>query len=188
MNALEAYQRIAGEFEHLVGRSYPAVDAYHAEDADYLFVMMGSFATKAMGAVDSLRDAGWKIGLLRLRLLRPLPKIRLQELSAGRKAMAIIDQSISMGGAGILHNEIAGALYDMGDDAPVLASFTGGLGGRDIPPEEFFEIARVLRNAGRHGKAPPPRLLYTDDELRQTRKLQAIARVERQELNGDNDE
>jgi pyruvate ferredoxin oxidoreductase alpha subunit len=188
MNALQVYQRIAGEFEHLVGRSYPVVDAYQVEDADYLFVMMGSFATKAMGAVDSLREAGWKIGLLRLRLLRPLPKNRLQELSAGRKAMAIIDQSISMGGAGILYNEIAGALYDMRDNAPVLASFTGGLGGRDIPPEEFFEIARVLRNAGRHGEAPPPRLLYTEDELRQTRKLQAIARVERQELNGENDE
>ena len=32
------------------------------------------------------------------------------------------------------------------------------------------------------GKAPEPRLLYTETELREVRKLQEIARVERDEL------
>ena len=119
--------------------------------------------------------------------LRPLPQLLLRELAAGRRAIAVIDQSIAMGGAGILYNELAGALYGM-PDAPLLASFTGGLGGRDIAPEEFFEIARVLRDAAARGVAPAPRLLYTHDELREVRKLQAIARAERAELAGDADE
>jgi pyruvate ferredoxin oxidoreductase alpha subunit len=64
----------------------------------------------------------------------------------------------------------------------LLASFIGGLGGRDIPSEEFFQIATVLCEAAEQGSAPPPRLLYTENELREVRKLQAIASVERREL------
>jgi pyruvate ferredoxin oxidoreductase alpha subunit len=57
----------------------------------------------------------------------------------------------------------------------VVASFIGGLGGRDITDEEFYEIAAVTRQAAEAGAAPPPRLLYTETELREFRKLQAIA-------------
>ncbi len=64
-------------------------------------------------------------------------------------------------------------------------SFIGGLGGRDITPEEFYEMAAVTRQAAADGAAPPPRLLYTDDELREVRKLQAIAHAERHRLAGD---
>lgn len=64
----------------------------------------------------------------------------------------------------------------------MLASFIGGLGGRDIPPEEFFQMAKVIKQAAETGETPQPRLLYTGDELRETRKLQRIAQVERDEL------
>jgi pyruvate ferredoxin oxidoreductase alpha subunit len=67
-------------------------------------------------------------------------------------------------------------------DAPLVASFIGGLGGRDIPAGEFVAIAGVLREALAQGEAPPPRLLYTEGELRELRKLQAIAHVEREAL------
>jgi pyruvate ferredoxin oxidoreductase alpha subunit len=64
----------------------------------------------------------------------------------------------------------------------VLVSFIGGLGGRDIADEELFEIARVTAEAGARGRAPPPRLLYTAGELRELRKLQTLARAERNSL------
>ena len=48
----------------------------------------------------------------------------------------------------------------------------------------MFEIARELREALARGTAPAPRLLYTADELRQMRKLQAVAAVERDEIGG----
>jgi pyruvate ferredoxin oxidoreductase alpha subunit len=66
----------------------------------------------------------------------------------------------------------------------VLVSFIGGLGGRDIALEELFEMAKVTRQAVEEGQAPPPRLLFTEDELRELRKLQAIAQVERSRLGG----
>ena len=68
--------------------------------------------------------------------------------------------------------------------APVLTSFIGGLGGRDISPEEFYEMANLTREAAETGQPPPPRLLYTEEELRDVRKLQAIAQAERIRLGG----
>ncbi|HBE91391.1 MAG TPA: pyruvate synthase, partial [Gammaproteobacteria bacterium] len=157
------------------------------DDADYLFVMMGSFATKAREAVDRLREEGWAVGLVRPRLLRPLPAAHLQLLLANRKGVAVIDQNISMGMGGVLHSELASVLYGRNDAPPVLASFIGGLGGRDISTEEFFEMAEMVRQAADTGVTPPPRLLYTKTELREVRKLQVIAQVERQQL-GETDD
>jgi len=76
---------------------------------------------------------------------------------------------------------LAATLYGQ-PGAPVLLSFVGALGGRDIPPEEFFEMARLAREAAEKGEAPAPRLLYTAQELREMRKLQAVAHAERKEL------
>jgi pyruvate ferredoxin oxidoreductase alpha subunit len=181
LNGLAVYDELAEEFARDFGRRHDAVDAYQTDDAEFVFVMMGSFATKAREAVDRLRLAGWQIGLVRPRLTRPFPEARLRELLAGKRGAAVIDQNLSMGKGGVLFTELASVLYGQ-QDAPVLVSFIGGLGGRDISLEEFYEMAAVTRQAAAEGIAPPPRLLYTEDELREFRKLQAIAKVERQRL------
>ena len=61
----------------------------------------------------------------------------------------------------------------------MLASFIGGLGGRDISAAEFYEIASVTRKAADQGITPEPQLLFQQAELREVRKLQAIAHLER---------
>ena len=95
----------------------------------------------------------------------------------------MIDQNLSMGMGGVLHSELAGALYGADNAPPRLLSFVGGLGGRDITQEEFFEIVEETRKAIKQKQTPPPRLLYTENELREVRKLQAVAKVERDDLN-----
>jgi pyruvate ferredoxin oxidoreductase alpha subunit len=181
LNGLAVYDELAGEFARAFGRRHEAVEAYRTADAQFAFVMLGSFATKAREAVDRLRLAGLKIGLVRPRLLRPFPESRLREILAGKRGAAVIDQNISLGKGGVLFAELASALYGR-KDAPVLTSFIGGLGGRDLTPEEFYEMAAITRQAAETGQAPPPRLLYTAEELREVRKLQTIAQVERQRL------
>ncbi len=181
-NALAVYDEAADDFATCFGRRYDVVESYRIEDAQHVLVMIGSFATKAKDAVDRLRDGGFSIGLLRPRLLRPFPTDAVRRALAGKGAVAVIDQNLSTGQGGILHAEIAAALYGQIDAPPLLASFIGGLGGRDIAPEELFEIAKVTRRAAETGEAPPPQLLYTETELREMRKLQAIAHVERHEL------
>jgi pyruvate ferredoxin oxidoreductase alpha subunit len=158
-NALAVYDEIAAEFGKAFGRAHPAVEAYRCEDAEVVLVMMGSFATKAKEAVDRLREAGQAVGLLRLD---------------GKRGVAVIDQNISPGLGGVLHTELAAALGPVAHP-PVLASFIGGLGGRDIVPEEFYEIAAVTRQAAEKGVPPAPRLLFTEGELEEVRRMQAIA-------------
>jgi len=82
----------------------------------------------------------------------------------------------------VLHAELASALYGEPGAPRVLASFVGGLGGREVALEEFREMALVTARAAREGRPPPPRLLYTEVELREVRKLQGIAHSERGEI------
>jgi pyruvate ferredoxin oxidoreductase alpha subunit len=178
LQALPVYDEIALEFARAFGRYWPAVETYCADDAEVVFFMIGSFATKAKDAVDRLREAGSKVGLVRPRLLRPYPEARLREALAGKRAVIVLDQNLSMGKGGVLHAELASALYGLAR-APILVSFVGALGGRDIAPEEFYEMAKVAKRAADTGVAPAPRLLYTEQELREMRKLQAIAHAER---------
>ncbi len=180
-NAAAVYRDIAGEFSALFGRDRGALEAYRTDDAEVVFYMMGSFATKAREAVDRLRDAGQRVGLLRPRLLRPFPAESIAVALQGVTAVAVIDQNLSMGQGGVLHTELAAALYGRPGAPRVLTSFIGGLGGREITAEEFYQIAEVTRRAAETGKTPPPRLLYTENELREIRKLQSVALVERDE-------
>jgi len=173
--ALSVYDRVSAEFAARFGREHGALETYRCEDAEFVFVMMGSFATKAKEAVDQLRAAGQPVGLVRIRLLRPLPDAALRGALAGKRAVAVIDQNLSMGMGGILYSEVRSALYGHGAAPGVVASFIGGLGGRDITPEEFYEIIAVIRKAAATGTPPPPRLLYTEEELRGVRKLQTLA-------------
>ena len=181
LQGLPAYAEIAAEFADAFGREYSAVETYRSDDAEFVLFMMGSFATKAKDAVDRMREAGWKVGLVRPRLLRPFPDEPLRQALAGKRGVAVVDQNLSMGKGGILHSELASVLYGQPDAPPILASFIGALGGRDIAPEEFFEMIQVLRRAAEEGKTPPPRLLFTGNELREVRKLQAVAHAERRE-------
>ncbi len=181
LNGLAVYDELAAEFAQKFGRRHDAVETYRSADAEIVFVMIGSFALKAKAAVDRLRLAGHRIGLVRPRLLRPFPEARLREILGGKKGAAVIDQNISLGKGGVLFAELASALYGH-QDMPILTSFIGGLGGRDLAPEEFYEMAAITRQAAQSGQAPPPRLLYTEEELLEVRKLQAIAQAERERL------
>jgi pyruvate ferredoxin oxidoreductase alpha subunit len=182
-NGLRVYQEAGAAFGDRFGRRYSPLDCYRCEDAEICFLMIGSFATKAQAAVDALRAAGQPAGLVRPRLLRPFPAESLRRVLAGKRALAVIDQNLSFGFGGVLQGEVAAALYGL-DGAPRIASFVGGLGGRDIAPEEFFEIARLTREAADEDRVPAPVMLYRDGELREIRKLQTLARAERDRLGG----
>jgi pyruvate ferredoxin oxidoreductase alpha subunit len=182
LNGVRVYDQVASEFTDRFGRAYSPVETYCCDDAEYVFFMTGSFATKARDAVDRLREADWRIGLVQLRMIRPYPEQAVRNILAGKQAVAVIDQNISMGKGGVLHQELTSVLYGDHDAPPVVASFIGGLGGRDITAEEFYQIAQVIKKAATNERTPPPRLLYTETEMREFKKLQAIAHVERTEM------
>lgn len=181
-NGLAAYEEAASSFAERFGRAWPAIEVHAVDDADVVIVMIGSFATKAREAVDRMRTLGERVGLVRLRLLRPFPDEALRAVLCGKRAVVVLDQNLSLGKGGVLHGEIASALYGVAGAPPVLASYVGGLGGRDVTVGEFFEMVRETREAAERGEVPAARLLYREEELREMRKLQAVARVERDEV------
>lgn len=179
-HALVAYNEAVEAFSAEFGRHYPSVESYCCDDAEVVYFMIGSFAAKARQAVDYLRARGERVGLVRPRLLRPYPADAVRAALRGKRAVAVMDQNLSMGFGGVLYAELAGILHGHGD-MPLLCGYVGGLGGRDISLEEFIGMAGEARIAAASGTVPKTRLLYTGGELREVRKLQAIAMAERNE-------
>ncbi len=174
LNSLAVYEQAAQEFKQMFHREYAPVETYRVDDAEIVLVMLGCFGTKAKAAVDGMRAKGTRVGLVRPRIFRPFPHEAVRKVLTGKQCAAVIDQNISVGKGGIMLSEIASALIGH-KDVPLLASFIGGLGGRDITAEEFEEMVRVCRETIGWGRPPKPRLLFTRAEMDQIRKLQDIA-------------
>jgi pyruvate ferredoxin oxidoreductase alpha subunit len=175
-NVLALFPAIAGEFAERFGRHYSIIEEFMLEDAAYVIVMTNSFASMGKAEVKRLRQQGKRIGLARLRLIRPFPHEEIQRLLRGRNGVAVIDQNISVGKGGILFSEIASALYGLTDRPPVLLSFIGGLGGRRFRPGEFAQIvAQLERPAEKSEEMAKPILLFTPDECREIGRFFAIA-------------
>lgn len=175
LNAIEVYNEVASEFKGIFGRSYPAIEAFMMEDAEYVLVMSNSFTIKGKAAVKDFREKGVKVGLLRLRLIRPFPDSELKRLLSNKKAAAVIDQNISPGSGGILFKDVSAALYHETHRPEVLLSFIGGLGGKDISPVEFNYIIEMMKESIDTGVVPETQILYTENDMRQMNKLLKIA-------------
>jgi pyruvate ferredoxin oxidoreductase alpha subunit len=175
LKAIDIYKEAADSFAKKFGRRYQVIETYRMEEAEYCFIMIGSFATKAKAAVDKLRDAGWRIGLIRPGIIRPFPSEEIKKVLKGIKGGAVIDQNLSFGRGGFLYTEITSTLYGAGADYPVLGSFIGGLGGRDITIDEFAGIAEEMKTYSKKDTPPDAKLLFTEDELEQIKKIQSIA-------------
>ena len=175
-NTLELYPTIAAEFAEQFGRCYGMIEEFMLDDADYVIVMTNSFSSMGKAEVKRLRQEGKKVGLARLRLIRPFPHSEIQRALRGRKGVAVIDQNISVGKGGILFSEIASALYGLTDRPPVLLSFIGGLGGRRFRPGEFDTMLASLQQPGdKLEKMAQPILLFTPDECREVGRFFSIA-------------
>jgi pyruvate ferredoxin oxidoreductase alpha subunit len=172
--ALGLYKTVSEDFKNTFGRRYGTLEGYMTDDAEYVLVMSNSFSTLGKAAVRKARERGVKAGLLRLRLLRPFPVEDLKEALKGKRAAAILDQNISIGKGGVLFSEVASSLYNE-RERPQLISFIGGLGGKNVGPSEFDFIFDSTIEAVRTGVVPPPRLLYTEAELKEMDRLKGLA-------------
>jgi len=174
LNALKVHEEVAASFESVFERRYGLIEGYRLEDAEYVLVMSNSFTSKGRGAVDRFREKGERVGLLRLRVLRPFPAGAIADALRGRKAVAVVDQNLSVGFGGITHGEIAAAMYGEPVRPPIL-SFIGALGGKDISSAEFDQVLEDMQMAAAVGAAPPPRLLYTSTDDAQMKGFLRLA-------------
>ncbi|HMK54943.1 MAG TPA: pyruvate synthase subunit PorA [Methanobacteriaceae archaeon] len=131
------------EFKEIFGREYDFVETYHCDDAEIIIVAMGSVCGTIKDAIDSLRNQGEKVGLLKIRVFRPFPHEEIKAVLDKASKVAVMDKNISFGIGGVLYNEIKAKM-------PVDAyGFIVGLGGRDITPEHINEIVNKTKNPTR---------------------------------------
>jgi len=130
------------EWRELTGRGYGVIERYRCEGARTVIVTMGSMCGTARDAVDAMRDAGRAVGLLKVRLFRPLPKQALRAALAGVPEILVLDRNHSPGHGGVLHQELRAALYGM-PDAPRIHGYLAGVGGVNVSPERIAEFVRM---------------------------------------------
>ncbi len=137
---IEAWNELA----ELTGRQYKPVETYKAEGADTLILAMGSICETASIAVDEMRASGKKVGLVNLRLWRPLPTEELKKVLSSAKDVVVLDRALTPGGANSpLTSEIRALMY--GESVrPNIYCMVAGLGGRDVTPAD---IATMVEKA-----------------------------------------
>ncbi len=134
------------EFSRTFGRSYPHVSPYRTDDAEVVIVACGAVCGTIRAAVDGLRAAGVRAGMVKVRTFRPFPENTLRELlgpigPTGR--VGVLDKSAFPGAPSPLFTETRAALYGLAK-SPALTGLIGGLGGRDITVEVVTDAFRGL--------------------------------------------
>jgi len=130
----------------LTSRPNGAIEEYRTEDAEVVVVTMGSMCGTARVAVDMLREQGVAVGLLKVRLFRPLPAASLRKALEGVPCAIVLDRNYSPGMGGILHQELKSALYGI-NDAPRLHGIMAGVGGVNVPPEKIVSFVTENKDA-----------------------------------------
>jgi pyruvate/2-oxoacid:ferredoxin oxidoreductase alpha subunit len=140
--ALIAAQEADREWGALTGRSHGIVERYRCDGARVVIVTMGSMCGTAREAVDAMRDAGESVGLLKVRLFRPLPVQALRVALEGVPDVVVLDRNHSPGLGGILHQELRGALYGV-KAPPRVHGILAGVGGINVSPDAIAQLVHT---------------------------------------------
>jgi pyruvate/2-oxoacid:ferredoxin oxidoreductase alpha subunit len=143
LEALVYYPQVCREFYDLFGRKYDLVEEDQTEDADLIIVTAGTLTSVTRIAVENFRKKGKKVGLMKIRMFRPVPTERWRKVLGGAKKVVVIDRNLSPGLGGVFANEIQAVLYPL-KDRPAVYPVVCGLGGRDVTPEDMEDIVNNI--------------------------------------------
>ncbi|MFM9089123.1 MAG: 2-oxoacid:acceptor oxidoreductase family protein, partial [Cyanobium sp.] len=143
MDALGVHLRGAMEqFAALTGRSYHPYEYVGPADAERVLVLMGSACETAVTTANRLIEEGERVGVLKVRLFRPLLAHGLVEaLPATTRAVAVLDRCKEPGATGEpLYLDVVAAIAEAWrsshGDAPLPRVLGGryGLGSKEFTP------------------------------------------------------
>ncbi len=118
------------------------VENYKCDDAEVVLVTTGTITGTTRIVCDKMRNEGKKVGILKLRYLRPFPTEKINKILKDVKVVGIIDKNISFGYEGTIFTNINSSLMQL-DKSPKTINFIGGIGGKDITKgniEEAYEL------------------------------------------------
>jgi pyruvate ferredoxin oxidoreductase alpha subunit len=145
LNAKKIISEAETRFNEIFGRQYTGlIEKYKSDDADYIIITLGSISGLVKQTVDELREQGEKVGLVRIRYMRPFPNEEISQAVQNAKAAAVLEKDISFGNEGTVYTNVNSALKKIGVEVPV-SNYIGGLGGRNISEVEIKTIFSSLK-------------------------------------------
>lgn len=157
-NALKAIEEVNAEFAERFGRDYGGLmESYMTDDADLILLGMGSIMATVRYTVEVLRNAGKRVGMIKLRAFRPFPRGRLAEVVGGLGARMIV--TLEKNRFGMLFDEVRSALYEL-DRAPDVMGFGLGFNGRDVAPYNIIDLVQKGFEGLERRDVPRPFRLY----------------------------
>ena len=146
---------ILDELSELTGRDNSGlIEAYRADDADVILVGVGSVTGTVKDAVDDLRGAGKKVGLVKIRCYRPFPHEEILQAVQGARVVAVMDANMSMGSEGAIGMDLKAKLCGRAN-APMVVDFIAGLGGREINAQTIAGMVERAEEIARSGQPLP---------------------------------
>ncbi|WP_048147742.1 pyruvate synthase subunit PorA [Palaeococcus ferrophilus] len=145
-NAKKVIDEVFAEFEKKFGRKYQKIEEYRTEDAEIIFVTMGSLAGTVKEYVDALREKGIKVGAAKLTVYRPFPVEEVRELAKKAKVLALLEKNVTFSVGGALFQDFSRALINC-KEKPIILDFILGLGGRDVTFQNLDEVLEISRKA-----------------------------------------
>ena len=131
-------------FAEIFGRSYGGlVEKYRCDDAEAVLVALGSACATVRTAVDAMRAEGHRVGLFKLRCLRPFPSEEFVSLGDQLKALGVLETDISYGYEGAVYTQVASALHHRPGPLQTM-NYIGGLAGREISEDNVKSIFKEL--------------------------------------------
>jgi pyruvate ferredoxin oxidoreductase alpha subunit len=144
--SLEKIKKVNKSFEKEFGRSYGngLIETFELDDAEYALIGMGTLCGTAKETIRKLRKKGEKVGLIRLRSLRPFPVQDLLQATKNLQGLVVIDRHVSLGFEGPLVSDIRSILQPL-PDAPFVSGLIAGLGGRDITFDRIEKAFKMVK-------------------------------------------
>ncbi len=147
IDALPVIEKVDQEFGDKFGRYYGGVlETYNTDDADHIMITAGSITGTTRVVVDTLRAEGKKVGLIKLRYLRPMPEEAIVEAIGDAKSIGVIDKDISFGHEGTIFTNVNSALAKANVRLKK-HNFICGMGGRNIAKNDIKEMFSCLEDS-----------------------------------------
>jgi len=152
---VKVYEEVEKDYKKLFGKYFGGpIDCFMCDDAEVVFTSQGSMGAEAKDAISELREEGYKVGNARMRMIRPFPVKEIKELASRVKAFASFDRGLSYGFGGPVANDIRSTLYHS-KHRPIIKSYIGGLGGRDMTVTDIKEVILDTVKAVESGELGP---------------------------------
>jgi pyruvate/2-oxoacid:ferredoxin oxidoreductase alpha subunit len=130
-------------FAEVMGRQVDgAMTAYELEGAEAVIVASGSIATTAREVVRQRRAKGERIGMVKMKMLRPFPEEQVRRMLGGVGRIGVLDRNYSAGVGGVFCQELRAALQGAGD--ALIQGYITGLCGGDVTPRMIDEVVDDL--------------------------------------------